>query len=155
MKLLAKINRPLEFIFLAAALIGLFFKALHLVGGNDILLLSMPLLALVYFIRSFIPIDAPPPAEHDFASLFGFTILPKVAMISCAMVVLGSMFNILNLYGDRLLFPGCTVLAIATVAFIYFIIRDWATYKVMTGYLLRIVPIFLFGLFHFKNPVVF
>ncbi|MEJ0030831.1 MAG: hypothetical protein WDO15_10885 [Bacteroidota bacterium] len=60
MKLLAKLSLPLEIIALLGTLFGLFLKVMHLPGGAMILLLSMTLLALVYFFRAFIPTDAPP-----------------------------------------------------------------------------------------------
>ncbi|MEJ0030832.1 MAG: hypothetical protein WDO15_10890 [Bacteroidota bacterium] len=82
-------------------------------------------------------------------------IFPKVAMISGAIATMGILFNLLHLNGDRLLLVGCSALAITIMGSIYFIIKDQPTYKFLFGYLLRMIPIFLVGLYMFGNKPVF
>jgi hypothetical protein len=143
----SKIHGPAEHTGLAGTLIGLVMKVLHIAGAGEILMLSMSVLSVAYLIRAFMPATGPESSRRGTLDLFGGTIVPRISMIACSVVVAGILFEILHLEGGNdMRLIGCGVLATGIALAIVFLMRDREKYRFFIGYLFRMVPVFLFGI---------
>jgi hypothetical protein len=117
-----------EKIALAVAFTGIGFKYLHLAGADMMLMLSLTVLAGVYFLTAYKPpvkTEGGQPADEPpagFATLLAATILPKVAWIACAVLVIGILFRLLHLNGvTEMLMIGVAAGSGAAVLFFFFL----------------------------------
>jgi len=147
---IAKYFPIVEVIALAGFTTGFFFKTLHYSGGNDILLLSLSALSIIYFLTAYVPREAPKEDEAQssqpmgFAALLGRTILPKVLWIGSSVSVIGILFTLLHFNGFRdMLLIGTSTLAIASVLGLVNTMSDEQGRKALGPMLLRAVPLIL------------
>lgn len=107
-ELLTKTVLPrVHLIALAVAAIGLFFHYQQLSGSTDILLIGFSTLAVVYFLSAFSVVAVPPESKHSPYAL----ILFKVLYLSAAVLIIGILFSILKMEGNKeMLLIGCMTL---------------------------------------------
>jgi hypothetical protein len=145
---------PLEMLGLAAAITGITLKYLQLPGADEILLIGMSVVAVVYFLMAYKPPVETTEGEEQrsFGHLFVGTILPKVAWTGCTIVVIGSLFGILHLPGaGEMLTIGTSVLAVCILMSIYFIARGSTQTAALMNVLYRAAPLCIFGIYVFMN----
>lgn len=151
----AKIHKPLEYLGLAGTLAGLAMMYLQQGGSLEVLIIGMSPLSVAYFLRAFVPMEL----QHDdrggvpleVIDLLGNTIIPKVSMIGCSVALIGILFEVLHLHGRQMLLIGCSTLAISIAVAILLLLRNQERYRFFIGYLARMVPVLVAGIYLFQK----
>jgi hypothetical protein len=148
----SKIHKPAEYLGLVATLAALLMIYLQVNGAPEVLMIGMSLLAGAYFLRAFIPINAHGDGKIGVLELLGRVIVPRVSMIACAAAVDGILFETLHLQGGgEMILIGCSVLAIGIVSAVVCLFSNREKYGFFLGYLLRMVPVFVLGIYLFPG----
>ncbi len=154
-----RLLNQVEIVALAATAVGFAMLYLGSKGATEILTISLSLLAAVFFLRSYKPIDGPPSQlenEKDrpngMFGLLGAQVGPKVLGIGSAVIVIGILFWFLTLKGAmEMLSIGCTVVPIAGVLVAAFILTKPAWAPSLMPLFYRAVPVWLVGIYLFMN----
>jgi hypothetical protein len=116
-----------EKIVLPALAVGVLLDYSHL-NGTPIILTCLPILAITFFLRAFVPIELPE-HEHpfDFLHLLVFVIMPKIVGIASAISVLGIFLFLLD-SGNKgylqLLMIGSSTSFIAFLIYLYGVLKS-------------------------------
>jgi len=147
---------------LAVAATGAAFAMIYveMSGGLELLMISMSVLASVFFLRAYQPLTAPPPQpgkENDqakgFLELFCLVICPKVLGIGSSVTTVGILFMILKLKGAmEMLLIGCTVLPLAMAPIALYALSKPAWFGTLMPLLYRAVPLWLVGVYMLMSP---
>ena len=147
-----KLHKPAEYVGLTALPFAFCWKVLRLNGADEILLIVLSLLSTAYFLRAFIPITEQEPAQTGTLGIFGGSIVPRVAMLACSVVIVGINFQLLHLHGSEdMLFIGCIALGITIAFAIMLLLNDREKYRFFISYLVRMIPVFLCGIYLFPH----
>jgi hypothetical protein len=140
-----------EFIAIGGTLVGAMFMYQKLDGGPEILMIFMSILAVVYFLKSYDRVSsAGDSAPRGFIDLLALTIIPKTSGIACAVGINGVLFSILKLNGAmEMLMIGTTVLSVAVVLSLIFILTRPNSSGHLVQWLYRSVPILLISAYFF------
>ena len=156
---MSKRGQVAEGIAWGETLLGLLLKWNLAIGGNILLLLGLSSLALIYFMRAFLPTAAQPEqaAPAPKADFMGQAVLPKVAGIASAIVFIGTSFKLLNLPGNlNLLLVGTGTLLI--VVMLLALQRQVSRPALVTGalgiFMLLLPDELLIRQFHRDDPVL-
>lgn len=92
--------------------VGVIFKILGYTGASELLMMSMSIMAVCYFLSAFIFVQLPPTAKPSLYSL----VLYKVIYISGSVTIIGILFGTLKMEGaDLQLLSGTLTLGIASI----------------------------------------
>lgn len=161
MLLIFKVLGYAEIIALIGTAIAIYMLYAKIPTALEIINLSMSVLAAVFFLRAYQPVDGPPPTKEDdrpkgFTALLGQTIAPKVCWISSAINVVGIQFYLMGLKGaGEMLLIGVTAggAAIALVGLFVATNNRWIPTLIPMFY--RVIPTWLVALYLFmEKPVI-
>lgn len=88
-------------------------------GEQSILIVSLPGLALCYFLSAYLPPSEQPEdtSSRGFVDLLVMTIIPKVLWIGCSVATMGIFFQVMKMQGnEQMLLIG--VLSVASCVFL-------------------------------------
>ena len=142
--LLPKIIKWTEILGIVLSVLGLFFKALHLAGANEFIMIGLMTLAVTYFLSAYVFV----PGQDDkpkkgFVDLL-HTILRKLMYIGLSVYWVAFLFTILHLSGaNEMMTIGFGTLAISAGASIILVIGNRESMKFLQAPLIRVVFTFL------------
>ncbi|MBK8290518.1 MAG: hypothetical protein IPK96_05710 [Flammeovirgaceae bacterium] len=122
---IAKHLPQVEKVFLAAFILGMILRILHL--DSTVLSVSLLGLGVTYFLFGFRPIDIPQQENEKFgfAELLGLMIVPKVLWLSSAISALGIAFYNFDFGNEgykQMLLIGGLIIGIGTLLLVIFMI---------------------------------
>lgn len=150
---LFKLLGTLELIAIAATIVAMTLKYLQLPGADEILMIGMSVLSMVYFLMAYKPpVASSEKEERGFGNLFISTILPKVTWTGCTVTVIGSLFGILHLHGaGEMLMVGTSVLIVCVLTSVYFIATASSQTANLMSIMYRAAPLCIFGIYVYMN----
>lgn len=161
MALIFKIEGIAEIVALVATAIGVYMLYAKHPAAILVLNPSMSVLAAVFFLRAYQPVDGPPPIKDEerpkgFAALLGQTIAPKVSWISSAINVVGIQFYLMGLKGaGEMLLIGVTAGAVAVALVGLFVATNNRWIPTFMPMFYRVIPTWLAALYLFiDKPVI-
>ena len=136
----------IEGISLAGFAAGYILKIMHY-PGQEIIVISLSTLSVIYFLGAYMPPEAKPGEEKPqlgLVALLGTTIVPKILGIGLSVSVIGILFMIQTWNGFReMLLIGSTSLAAASVVGLVSASGNERARKALGPLLLRAIPIML------------
>jgi hypothetical protein len=133
-----------EWMLWASVIMGALFQDQALV----FFAVGLNLLALVMFIRAFLPLPLEPFEEGEqmgFIHLFGYSILPKVVYIGSAVSLMGVLFLSLGLEGaPNMIFIGGITVGQGVLFFLILFLNGIKQREKLFPVFLRILVVFLF-----------
>jgi putative Mn2+ efflux pump MntP len=148
--LLNKILSKIELVSLALVGIGLSLIFLDRTEGNNLLLVGMSSLAMVYFLTAFRPWPDPETVERvkkGFMDLLPL-LLWKVMYIACSVEVIGLLFYLLQLKGfGQLLLIGTFALVFSLIVAVFLISRKNEILNPLQQALIRGLMLMIMGLY--------
>lgn len=149
--MLPRILRWLEIIALIVSFTGIFFKAMHLAGAANLLLLGLLTLSIIYFLWAFTLVQAKTEEKQDgqpkgLLDLLP-TILRKVIFIALAVFCVGFLFGLLHLQGAaQQTLVGISTLAIGVVISMALVVTKRERMPLLKAPLIRGIIALLFHL---------
>jgi hypothetical protein len=132
-----------EKIVLPALAIGVLLDYSHF-NGKPIILICLPILAIVFFLGAFVPLELPERDQpYDFSHLLVFMIMPKVVGIASAISILGIFFYLLDLGNKgylQLLMNGASVTFAAFAIYLYGVIKSMEGVSTLLPLFYRAIP---------------
>lgn len=137
-----------ERVLLGAFVVG---AILFVLGIDDVVAtFSIAVLAVVFFLRAYVPAPLPGDISEDtdgeagFSQLLALSIVPKVLWISCAISAVAITFHIIEMprenYRQMLMIGGLT-LAIGSVMMTFFMATGMKHIRLVAGVLFRAIPL--------------
>ncbi|HCW05889.1 MAG TPA: hypothetical protein DGG95_00795 [Cytophagales bacterium] len=149
---LSKYFGKMEGIALAAFAVGYLLKILHY-PGQQLIIISLSALAVIYFLGAYVPAQAPEDGDEQsqpkgFAVLLGETIIPKLLGIGSAVAVIGILFTIQHFNGFReMLLIGSSTLGVSSIVGLLVSMNNEKARASLSNLLFRAVPLMLIGIY--------
>lgn len=139
-----------ELLFTTSAVIGAVLWFMNY--DQRVLSLSLACLAVIHFISAFRPVNIPfkENEQLNFTALLALVIVPKIAWINCAVIVIGILVYLLNPasvgYQQMLLIGTLSFLAIGIIM-VYALVSHVPYLKFVMPVLWRVAPLLLIAVY--------